>query len=33
MRSLDARLDVDIAGETMRTLLRGVTRAARVPAS
>ena len=25
MRSLDARLDVDIAGETMRTLLRGVS--------
>lgn len=28
MRSLDARLDVDIVGETMRTLLRGVTRPA-----
>jgi hypothetical protein len=26
MRSLDSRLDVDIVGETMRTLLRGVTR-------
>ena len=30
MRSLDSRLDVDIVGETMRTLLRGVTRPARV---
>jgi AcrR family transcriptional regulator len=29
MRSLDSRLDVDIVGETMRTLLRGVTRPAR----
>jgi AcrR family transcriptional regulator len=29
MRSLDSRLDVDIVGETFRTLLRGVTRAAR----
>ncbi|MFL6090622.1 MAG: TetR/AcrR family transcriptional regulator [Aeromicrobium sp.] len=32
MRSLDAKLDVDIVGETMRTLLRGVTRPARVRA-
>jgi AcrR family transcriptional regulator len=31
MRSLDSRLDVDIVGETMRTLLRGVTRPARAP--
>jgi AcrR family transcriptional regulator len=30
MRSLDSRLDVDIVGETMRTLLRGVTRPSRV---
>lgn len=30
MRSLDARLDVDIVGETIRTLMRGVTRRARV---
>lgn len=30
MRSLDARLDMDVVGDTMRTLLRGVTRAARV---
>ena len=30
MRSLDARLDMDIVGDTMRTLLRGVTRQARV---
>ena len=28
MRSLDAKLDVDIFGETIRTLLRGVTRGA-----
>lgn len=32
MRSFDPRLDVDIVGETMRTLLRGVTRDAAVPA-
>jgi AcrR family transcriptional regulator len=33
MRAFDARLDVDIVGETMRTLLRGITRdpAAAVP--
>jgi AcrR family transcriptional regulator len=30
MRSLDSRLDMDIVGDTMRTLLRGVTRQARV---
>lgn len=29
MRSLDGRLNVDIMGETMRTLLRGVTRSER----
>lgn len=28
MRSLDSRLDMDVVGDTMRTLLRGVTRAA-----
>jgi AcrR family transcriptional regulator len=33
MRSLDSRLDVDIVGETIRTLLRGVTRPSRVSAS
>lgn len=33
MRSLDARLNVDVVGETMRTLLRGVTRPARMAAS
>lgn len=31
MRAFDSRLDVDIMGETMRTMLRGVTRANSVP--
>ena len=30
MRSLDSRLDMDVVGDTIRTLLRGVTRSARV---
>ena len=30
MRSLDARIDMDVVGDTMRTLLRGVTRPVRV---
>ena len=32
MRSFDSRLDVDILGETMRTLLRGVTRPSAIEA-